>query len=70
MVMRDAERMKVLSDNVRSQIEYLVKKEAYLINQSLRGQLPFSMDPEPPLQREIKSLIKKVHKNIMEAIGV
>lgn len=68
MVMRDAERIKILSGHIKSQIEYLVKKEAFLINKSLRGELPFSMDPEPPLVREIKGLIEKVHKGIMAEI--
>jgi len=68
MVMRDAERMQILSANIKGQIEYLVKKEAHLINKSLRGELPFSMDPEQPLVREIKGLIEKVHTDIMTEI--
>jgi len=68
MVMKDVERMKTLSRYVSRQVEYLVKKEAYLINKSMRGELPFSMDPKPPLQREIEALMEKVHKDIMAEI--
>ena len=73
MVMRDAERIEILSKNIKSQVEYLVKKEAYLLAKSMRGELPISelpisVEPEPPIFREIKNLIEKVHKNIMAEI--
>lgn len=68
MVMRDIDRLQALSGEIKRQVEYVVKKEAFLLGKSMRGELPISLGPKPPLVQEMEDLIESGVKNIMAAI--